>query len=292
MALGLAVMVGLASFAVYSVYEPRAAQSTSTTSSVSSTISTQQTSSPVSTDGSASIAVSKAVDYLVANFNPATGLTSETPGSSTYWLYSDNFLAALALNHFGQRNTTLITLAADISGSINEDLRVQQLNNAENQYMVLNASAPCQFHPSVDYTIATPDGVQIKTTINNGTGDLSENQYADVAFLKAICLYRQNNASGALTSYNAGKGMFDGVGFRDLPYNKTGQYQTYKLALFIYATAVLKQPMDERALSALLIMQAQNGGFYTGYDANYSHDGTLTNTETTSLAILALSYHG
>lgn len=35
-------------------------------------------------------------------------------------------------------------------------------------------------------------------------------------------------------------------------------------------------------------MQAQNGGFYTGYDSSYSPDGTLTNTETTSLAILAL----
>jgi hypothetical protein len=75
---------------------------------------------------------------------------------------------------------------------------------------------------------------------------------------------------------------------RDLPYNQTGQYQTYKLALFLYASAALDQPFNTTALSTLLRMQAPDGGFYTGYDASYSHQTTLTNTETTSLVILAL----
>jgi len=89
-----------------------------------------------------------------------------------------------------------------------------------------------------------------------------------------------------MTAYEDGAKMFDGVGFRDLPYNQTHQYQTYKLALFVYASVVLDQPINVTALSTLLRMQALSGGFYTGYDASYSH-GLLTNTETTSLAVLA-----
>jgi hypothetical protein len=107
--------------------------------------------------------------------------------------------------------------------------------------------------------------------------------------LKAICAYRSGDVAQALQEYGLGKGMFDGVGLRDLPYNQTHQYQTYKLALFVYAADVLNQPVNGTALSTLLSMQAPIGGFYTGYDAYYSHAGTFTNTETTSLAILALS---
>ena len=66
------------------------------------------------------------------------------------------------------------------------------------------------------------------------------------------------------------------------------QYQTFKLALFIYAGAFLKQPVNQTALATLLSMHAQRGVFYTGYDAQHSYSGTLTNTETTSLAILTL----
>lgn len=82
--------------------------------------------------------------------------------------------------------------------------------------------------------------------------------------------------------------MFDGVGLRDLPYSQTHQYQTYKLALSIYASVVLGQPVNSAVLSALLRMRAPTGGLYTGYDAGYSHGSTETNTETMSLAVLAL----
>ena len=289
LAVGLAVLVGVASIAAYSIYESN--RQVSTTSSLTGTISTQSTHQSLSTGRfSASTTTSKAVDYLLANWDgKGTGLIAESPGSSTFWLYSDNFLATLALNQYGRGNETILTIAGDMSRSMNSDLALRHLNGAENQYAVLNASVPCRFHPSTSYTVDTPDGVKIKTTLNNGTGELSEAQYADIAFLKAVCLYRQANATGAMTAYNAGSRMFDGVGFRDLPYNQTGQYQTYKLALYIYTSAILRQPFFEAALSALLAMQAQSGGFYTGYDASKSNDGTLTNTETTSLAILALS---
>ena len=70
---------------------------------------------------------------------------------------------------------------------------------------------------------------------------------------------------------------------------QAGQYQTYKLALYIYASKVLGYPVNQSAEEDMLRMQnTTSGGFYTGYDSNFSNNGTNTNVETTSLAILAL----
>lgn len=57
----------------------------------------------------------------------------------------------------------------------------------------------------------------------------------------------------------------------------------------VYASALLRQPANPAEVSILLSTQAPGGGFYTGYDSGLSHEGTSTNTETTSLAILALN---
>jgi len=251
-----------------------------------------------------SSSLSEAVDYLIQGVSPNTGLIPETPTSTTYWLYSDNFLASLALEQsaashsfnlqkFALSNSSAVTFSELISRSVNEDLALFKINNIENQYSVLNASEPCAFYASQDYTLGTPDGVTLKITINNGTGLLPEKQYADIAFLNAICLHRQGNSAGALAAYNVGKGMFHGNGLEDTVYEQscqqTCQYQTFKLALCIYASELLGQPFPESALSILLSMQDSAGGFYTGYGANLSHEGTSTNTETTSLAVLALN---
>jgi len=236
--------------------------------------------------GSISETLSKAANYLATEYNPAVGLVRETPGSPNYWLYSDNFLAALALSRYGQENATLSTIATNISTTVNRYSGF--LGGAVNQYMTLT-SAPCQYPTAQDYRVSTSADIQIRVTLNDGSGSLPEQEYADIAFLKAVCLYRQGDTSQALQVYSLGRNMFDGIGFRDLPYNQTAEYQTYKLALFIYAAKVLNQPVSSAALSTLLMMQAPGGGFYTGYGADRSYGGTQTNAETTSLAILALS---
>jgi hypothetical protein len=251
-----------------------------------------------------SSSLSDAMDYLIQGVSPNTGMIPETPVSTTYWLYSDNFLASLALEQsamshsfnlqkFALSNSSAVTSSELISKSVSEDLALFKINNIENQYLVLNASEPCVFHASQDYTLGTRNGVTFKVTINNGTGSLSEKKYADIAFLNAICLHRQGNSAGALAAYNVGKGMFHGKGLEDAVYEQSCQqicqYQTFKLALYIYSSELLAQPFPESALSILLSMQDSAGGFYTGYGANLSHEGTSTNTETTSVAVLALN---
>jgi len=244
--------------------------------------------------GEMASSLSDAVNYLigVGSFDPVIHLIPETPGSATYWLYSDNYLAALALQQYGRGNATITSYANYISRSLTSYVILDHLSGAVNQYMALNASVPCEFNASRNYTIGSVNAAEIMATFNNGTGTLSENQYADIAFLSSICLYRQGDTNGAIASYDTGRAMFDGFGLNDSvfanPGPDQGQYQTFKLALYVYASALLHQPVDPSAVSILLSMQAPGGGFYTGYDSSLSHEGTSTNTETTSLAILAL----
>ncbi len=237
---------------------------------------------------SAGQAAERAAGYLAANYNKGVGLIPETPGSCVFWLYSDNYLAATALLQYGHArgNAKLTSLATAILTTVGK--HSAPLGVATNEYELLE-SAPCQVNSSHDYVLSTSHGVQIRATLDNGTGELSDLQYADVAFLKAVCLYQSGNPTPAMTEFAFGRAMFDGTGLRDMPFNKTGQYQAYKLALFVYASAVLGQQANTTALSVLLSMQANSGGFYTGYDADRSYAGTLTNTETTSLALLALT---
>ena len=89
---------------------------------------------------------------------------------------------------------------------------------------------------------------------------------------------------------------FDGIGFADLPFTSAEsasyhQYQTYKLALYIYASKVTDYSYQQSALDQLVSMSAasgaDSGGFYTCYGPD-SKPACGSNVETTALAVLAL----
>ena len=229
-----------------------------------------------------------AVDYLVRNYNATVGLIPEVPGSSTYWLYSGNFLASYALWRCDPSNSTLANIVTNISSTISK--YVQTVSNLLNQYMILNSSIAA-FNDSSDYTIAHYGDAVINITLNNGTDTLNPSDFADIAFLEALYYHRIGQVQNASDAYQMGASMFDGKGLNDTLFQngaQKGQYQTFKLALYVYASKVLGQQFPPNAETNLLKMQAASGGFYTGYDENYSTNGTSTNVETTSLAILAL----
>jgi hypothetical protein len=236
-----------------------------------------------------------AINYLAANYNRNVGLIPETPHSNRFWLYSDNYLAVLALRQAGSSNSTLMAIAQNISTTLARYAR--NTGNAMNQYMALGGDwkGSCSFNSADNYTIPYTGNATIMTTLNNGTGILSPSQYADIAFLEGICYTNQNNYVGWSQGYKQGSSFFNGVGFNDTAFREgssKGVYQTFKLALSIYADGSQCGPINETgygmALATLLQMQAPDGGFYTGYNSNLSANGT-TNVETTSLAILALT---
>jgi len=84
--------------------------------------------------------------------------------------------------------------------------------------------------------------------------------------------------------------MWDGEGMVDEPFKAgPGVYQTYKDALYLLVLTKLSQPIPGTLVDSILRMQGLDGGFHTGYSANSTYAGTGENTETTSIAIIALS---
>jgi hypothetical protein len=112
-----------------------------------------------------------------------------------------------------------------------------------------------------------------------------------------VYYHRLGNSTGALKFYNLGAKDFDGIGIKDAAFTNPGpgqgEYQTYKIALYIYASACLGQTKSDSnftELEHILLSQQDNatGGFYTGYTAGLEHGPSTVNTETTALAALAL----
>ena len=69
-------------------------------------------------DSSLQETLDRAVDYLVNNYNATMGLIPEAPNGTTYWLYSDNFLASYVLGNYDPNNATLTSLPTNISNTI------------------------------------------------------------------------------------------------------------------------------------------------------------------------------
>ncbi len=239
-----------------------------------------------------------AVSCLVRNYNVTIGLIHESPDSpalrDTYWLYSDNYLASLALGQSGSGNSSVGTIVQNVTKTTERYLA--RLPSAVNQYLALE-TALYSFDNASNYVVTTTRGAAIEVTLNNGTATLSPNQYADVAFLEAISYARSGDMGSARTAWSEGNAAWDGRGFADQAYTDPKsqsyhEYQTYKLALYIYASELTGEPYDSAAFNQLLKMQAKGGPgsgcFNTGYTSSLVND-TGVNTETTSLAILALS---
>jgi hypothetical protein len=235
-----------------------------------------------------------AVNYLLENYNASVGLVRNSPDSislrNSYYLYSDNFLTSLVFWNYDTDNVTLTRVAQNITATMRPFLAGKP--NPNNEYEVLNASV-FSFYAARDYTLYSSGEEYIMTTIDNQSSTaLNPAQYADIGFLEAIYYHELGHVGAASIAYHDALATWDGMGFKDSAFSD-GQYQTYKLALYIYASKTLEVPYYSQAFNQLIDLQATNGtdkgGFYTCYGSNRMDDGCYTNAETTALAVLALN---
>jgi hypothetical protein len=239
-----------------------------------------------------------AVDYLANNYNSTMGLVREYPGSNTYWLYSDNYLASLALARYDPTNSSTTGFASALEAAISGYLATAPASLWKNQYTALN-STESSFACSMPYEIAwtqagtvvvSPRPTAIMTTANDQGPLCASQNYADLYLLQAVLYHRLGNSSAALHFYDEASADFNGVGVKDLASNST-LYQTYKLALYVYASSCLGQTSGASfgSAEAILFSMQDNstGGFHTGYTGP-AQPGSSVNTETTALAALAL----
>ena len=244
-------------------------------------------------DQESSFQISKAENYLIDNYNVTIGLIHVSPETSnlsnTYFLYTDNLLATMALHEWyqSQTNATVARVLTNISATMSS--YAKGLPNLKNDMMALNGSVYA-FGISSNYVLTEFKGAAVELTLNNGTSQLSPKRYADIALLQSIYYYKSGNLALASNDYALAANMWDGQGFVDAAYKSTSGYQTYKAALFLIAQVYEKRQVDAQVANTLLEMQnATSGGFFTAYNSVYGHLNSVTNTETTSLCILALS---
>lgn len=101
----------------------------------------------------------KAISFLESQYNSQVGLLREYSSSTTYFLYSDNYLASkiLSLHHKDTLANNVTTTLAKYSKAISP---------TPSQYRGLFGETP-SFNGSGNYLITTIDGKQILTTLNN-----------------------------------------------------------------------------------------------------------------------------
>jgi hypothetical protein len=219
-------------------------------------------------------------------YNSSLGLAKENDVLERYWLWSDNFLASLALSKSDP--------------TISKNLSIT-LQHYKNQFKIEYRSAWAALGNNYDGSIGTisfntPSDVHLTDkvwyTAYDGKDQLRCGDYADIAFLKSVYLYKINQFDEARYCYNLGVSMFDGKGFRDKAFDSNaGGYTTYKLALWKIADDIMPfGTNDSRIVDKILVAMQHpcTGGVYTHYRADLSPPpDSRPNVETTSLSIMA-----
>jgi len=254
-------------------------------------------------------ALNRAMGYFGTYYDVRTGLVPEAPNGTSFWLYSDNYLAALAISRYTPQSQDAASFATALGDAIKGYESVLPNGAAPNQYTALNSTAT-SFRCSETFVLGWSYGanasaigrgaMSVNTTANVGKptcANPSQN-YGDLLFLQAVYYHRVGNLSAAANYYRLGAADFVGIGIMDKAYNSRSsdsyhQFQTYKLALYVYSSICLNQGMGSATLAkaeSTMMGQQDNvtGGFATTYVIGQNAPHRAVNTETTALASLAL----
>ena len=215
-------------------------------------------------------AVVAAKTYLHRQYEPVTGLLRESPevAPRRFWLATDNLLASWVLEYFA-----IPQEYGEITHGLLEVLREESV----------------EWPPQVEKhgRVAKVGEFEVWNETREGPTYQDWREYANLAMLGALNLHNQGNAREAQSVFEEALQAFDGLGFSD-KVNREGHgyYETYKLALALHVGRELDVEVPASLRAILVQRQAESGGFYT----LYGQDGSVgdTNTETTSLVIMAL----
>jgi hypothetical protein len=215
--------------------------------------------------------------FLSDLFDRSRDLLPEFRGSSVYWLYHDNYLAAKVLKETDAEVSRRITKAIQGFG-------VQESGKIE--IVFGEAKRPLPFRHYQLKEVQRIGNKVVKTEVVTDTVMDGWEEYADLLFLAALAEKEPEKAKRHL---QRGLQMWDGRGFSDRAAQASNVYGTYKLALALIAADRLGEHSMAGAsiLERLLAQQAKDGGWITDYDKDGKPVG-LANVETTSLAILTV----
>ncbi len=211
-------------------------------------------------------------------FDPKMRLLPEFRGSSVYWLYHDNYLAAkvLAKSH--------PEVAQKITNAIS-DFGIKESGKIE--IVFGEARNPFPFRHFQLNEVRRIGNKLVKTEVVTDHVMDGWDEYADLLFLAALA---ENEPAKARQHFVHGMAMWDGKGFNDRVARKSGVYATYKLALAVLAAARLDKQSDALAavLERLLAQQGRDGGWITDYDKTGNGRGARGTEGRQGKAVLAV----
>ena len=196
-----------------------------------------------------------AENFLLRNYDPATGLIREAPNASrdTFWIWNDTQLASYALSDHLMISGAL---QAQVDSYKLQPCRPAILGGLTmGQADVLRPTKVVQLGRVNTKIILTeqPDPTQAIFNLKD---------YADVAFYYVINYYNIGYGPGALyylqwleNPLPNGAGLWDNVGWRDKSWN--GLYQLYKNALYLLACNALAYEGKYRQQNETAIARAQ-----------------------------------
>ena len=240
-----------------------------------------------------------ACSFLKSLYNTSLGLVRSTSNSNIYYVASDNLLVEKAFSSCDPTtsqaiNQSIISCCDSGYDQVHEALlgaRIHiPINNAA-IYTVANSTAGKLFHGTSPSNAG--GNYTVLWEIHNATGTFPDCTYADVTVYTALELRLEGNSTGEQHKMDCLTTMFDGRGMVDEAYKAGsamdhGIYQTYKLALYIYALQKISGTYFYGEEN-LLRLQGPDGGFHTGYDQIETYAGTEENAETTAIAMIAIS---
>lgn len=228
--------------------------------------------------------IQKGLAFLKRHHIPAVGLIRESlvVAPNRAWLTNDNALAAFAFSQLGETEQS-----AALASSM------QRYGYSTNGLIEVLWGVPVVWPPRVARPVLIQSSAfQVWQEFHDSGPAFDDwQEYANLGFLGALNEYQQGRPDSALRIFQQTLAQFDGTGLRDKAY--TDHYETYKLALALYAGATIRAAMPTRPqlLALLLSMQSSDGGFTTLYRDHRTPLGDA-NTETTALALLALYRSG
>ncbi len=237
--------------------------------------------------------IARAEEYLISRLNPDLDLIYESDDAGThwltseyhdfhwkynqtYWLYSDNLFASLAL----QKDRP------DLSAEIRQAINKYHQPASGVFEVVAGERIGLPLHTAKDYVVAENANFVVTIRRHNST-DIAF-QWMDLWLYEALEYDLEGNYASAEFLLRRTETMWRGNGFWDLSFIiRDHKFSNHKLALFLFTAKALgiTVPEEHAMEEHLWSMQNENGGIASLSDSGGSPIGSA-NTETTALTLL------
>ena len=233
-----------------------------------------------------------AYSYLVDSYNSTLGLCYEYPNSDVYWVSHDNVLASYVLQNWNRK------IADNITETVRRIARDYNLTTSQ-VGIPLDTRAEILSGYNIEHFFNKTENVTLNASYygsilmtERATNEILKDfeNYTDLLCYASLVEWRNENYTGADHYYEEAKAMWDGYGFADNAFDTNKFYATYKLGLFYFVNKMLGKSsfeFEKDLIQRVWLCQDINGGFKTDYYGDGSFPSCYTNTETTSIILLA-----